>query len=101
VYDFQVAKFLPETLNSFKSRDIFIVKKDFENIPKYNLDKVLNIFRINESYIPLLCDAISDLIKNINKWVDLTGGEFLIDTKMFRIIPKYKSSASPNNETKD
>ena len=29
--------------------------------------------------------AISDLISEINIWVDLTDGEFIVDTKMFRL----------------
>jgi hypothetical protein len=58
---------------------------DFGDFPRYNIDKLLRIFKINSKYIDIYIDAISDMITEINNWVDLTGGEFLIDTKMFRL----------------
>jgi len=35
---------------------------------------------------------ILDLIGEINIWVDLTGGEFIVDTEMFRLGHKVKAS---------
>ena len=58
---------------------------DFGDFELYNKGKLLHIYRINEKYLEIYCVAIYDLIKDINKWFDLTGGEFVIDTKIFRI----------------
>ncbi len=58
---------------------------DFGDFPRYNIDKLLKIFKINDKYIDIYVDAIFDLINEINHWANLTGREFLIDTKMFRI----------------
>ena len=58
---------------------------DFGDFAPYNMNKLLQIFVSNQRYLETFSDAISDLVREINKWVDLTGGEFVIDTKMFRL----------------
>ena len=58
---------------------------DFGDFPTYKRDELLKSFLINEQFLEFYCDAISDLLKNINNWLDLTGREFIIDTKMFRL----------------
>lgn len=50
-----------------------------------SIDKLLQIFKIDDKYIGICADAIFDLISEINNWVNLTGKEFLVDTKMFRL----------------
>ncbi len=60
------------------------VVMDFGDFHLYNVESLLSVFRINEKYLDLYCYAIFDLIKDINTWLDLTGREFLIDTKQFR-----------------
>jgi hypothetical protein len=57
---------------------------DFGDFHLYNVESLLIVFRINEKYLDIYCFAIFDLIKDINRWLDLTGKEFLIDTKQFR-----------------
>lgn len=58
---------------------------DFGDFPQYNTDELLKIFKINNKYIEIYVDIIFDLINKINNWIYLTGGEFLIDNKMFRL----------------
>lgn len=58
---------------------------DFGDFPQYDTDKLLQIFKVNEKHLEVYADAIFDLISDINNWINLTGGEFLIDTKMFRL----------------
>jgi len=58
---------------------------DFGDFPLYNVDKLLQIFTMNENLLEAYSSAIFDLMSEINIWVDLTGGEFVIDTKMFRL----------------
>ena len=58
---------------------------DFGDFPQYSIDKLLQIFKIADKYIDIYADAIFDLISEINNWVNLTGEEFLVDTKMFRL----------------
>lgn len=67
---------------------------DFGDFPPYNINKLLQIFTIKEKYLETYSSAILDLIGEINIWVDLTGGEFIIDTEMFRLGYKVKASDS-------
>jgi len=58
---------------------------DFGDFPPFNISKLLQIFTMNKRYLEIYSSAIFDLIREIKKWVNLTGGEFVIDTKMFRV----------------
>lgn len=60
------------------------VVKDFGDISKYNLEKCLNYFVVNDETLETYCNIIHDLISCINNWVDITGDEFLLDQKKFR-----------------
>ena len=57
---------------------------DFGDFAAYNRDRLLQIFVINEKLRDIYSAALSDVIKEINVWSDCTGGEFVVDTKMFR-----------------
>ncbi len=61
---------------------------DFGDFPLYNVDKLLQLFTVNERYLEIYSGIILDLLEDINNWVDLTGGDFVIDTKMFRLQHK-------------
>lgn len=67
--------------------DKFIVC-DFGDIPKNNLEKCLNYYEINPKLLEAYSAAIFELLKDINDWLDVTGKEFVIDTKMFRMQSK-------------
>ncbi len=58
---------------------------DFGDFPQYNTNKLLQTFIMNENLLEIYSSAIFDLITELNIWVDLTGGEFVVDTKMFRL----------------
>ena len=70
---------------------------DFGDFAPYHVGDLLNIFRFNNKYIKDYSDSIYDFIKAINEWLDLTGSEFLIDTKMFRLGMKAKQGQAYNN----
>jgi len=61
------------------------VVSDFGDFAPYQSAKLLNIFFVQPKFIDAYADAICDVISDVNRWLELTGGEFLIDTKMFRI----------------
>ena len=58
---------------------------DFGDFAVYNRDRLLQIFTINEKLRNIYATALSDLMKEINTWLDLTSREFVVDPKMFRI----------------
>ena len=70
---------------------------DFGDFAPYHVGDLLNIFRFNNKYIEDYSDSIYDFIKTINEWLNLTGSEFLIDTKMFRLGMKTKQGQAYNN----
>jgi hypothetical protein len=70
------------------AKDKFVVY-DFGDIPKYNLEKCLKYFKVNNKLTKLYAEVIFDLLKDINCWLDTTGLEFIIDTKMFKIRGKH------------
>ena len=64
---------------------------DAGDIPLYNVDKLLKIFSISDKYLEEYADRILHLIMGVNNWLDLTGKEFVIDTKMFWPVTKANS----------
>ena len=64
---------------------------DFGDFAAYNRNRLLQIFVINEKLRDIYIAALSDLIEDINVWLDLTGGEFVVDTKMFRVGYKIET----------
>ncbi len=68
--------------------DKFVVH-DFGDIPKYNLEKCLKYYKINDKLIFHYTEVIFDLLKDVNSWLDTTDLEFIIDTKMFKIRGKH------------
>jgi len=60
------------------------VVADFGDFARFDLDRTLKVFVINEELIEIYCNAVHDFIKNTNAWLDLTGHEFLVDTRVFR-----------------
>ncbi len=70
------------------SEDEFIVH-DFGDIPKYRLEKCLNYYEINNKLLSPYAEIIFDLLADINGWLNTTGFEFVIDTKMFKMRGKH------------
>jgi len=64
---------------------------DIGDFAAYNRNRLLQIFVINEKLRDIYSAALSDLIEDINVWLDLTGGEFVVDTKMFRVGYKIET----------
>jgi len=59
---------------------------DFGDFAVYNRNRLLQIFVINKKLLDLYIGTLSDLMDAINLWLDLTGGKFTVDTKMFRLV---------------
>jgi hypothetical protein len=57
---------------------------DFGDFPKYQTGKLLFTYKINPAYLPLVTSTIFVLIKYLNEWVDVSGGEFILNSKIFR-----------------
>lgn len=70
------------------TEDKFVVY-DFGDIPKYNLDKCLKYFKVNDKIVKHYAEVIFDLLTDINGWLNATGFEFVINTKMFKIRGKH------------
>lgn len=67
--------------------DKFLVE-NAGDFPPYKVNSLLKIFKINEKYLEIYSAALSDLISEINKWLDLTGREFILEHKMFKVEPR-------------
>ena len=72
--------------------DLYVVV-DFGDFD-YPKDRLLNLFKINTKYLDLYAETIEGVINQINKWLDLTGKEILIDTKIFRIYINHEPQRS-------
>ncbi len=67
---------------------------DFGDFPKYNQELLLKVFIIKETAIDYLATIMNETLSHINNWLNLTGREFVIDTKMFRMgLPSVPHSA--------
>ncbi len=76
--------------------DKFVVI-DFPDIPQYNEEKAFNAYKVNPMYIDYFTEVISNFIKDLNDWVSLTGNEFLVDTKEFRLHKARKHATTDGN----
>lgn len=65
----------------------FLVE-DFGDFRPYNIEKLLHFFIVNKEFLEIYSDALFGLMKDINSWLDLTGREFVIDTRMFKLGQK-------------
>jgi hypothetical protein len=66
------------------SGDRFVVH-DFGDIPRYNLDKSLKYYKVNDEQVGHYSENILSLLKVISDWLNTTGSELIIDTKMFKL----------------
>ena len=78
------AKFRDRYLLIRKLDDNKSLVVDYGDFSPRNIDEVLRIFVVDQRHLEIYSGAIFDLIREILNWVSLTGGEFVIDTKMFR-----------------
>ena len=91
-YKIENGKNLNERNNEYPDRylllkhlegDKFMVR-DFGDFALYQKEKLLQIYRINDQYLDYFTKSLFDLINSIRLWLELTGYEFIIDTKLFR-----------------
>jgi hypothetical protein len=64
--------------------DKFMVQ-DFGDFPKYKVKNLLKYYVLSSKYLDLYSETIYELVKDVNIWLNLTGHEFVVDTKMFRL----------------
>ena len=58
---------------------------DFGDFSPHDVDKLLRVFVANQRDLEVYSGAIFDLLGEVNDWVDLTGGELVVDARMFRM----------------
>ncbi len=61
------------------------VVADFGDFAPYDVEKLLRVFVVDQKFLEVYSGAIFDLLGEVNNWVHLTGGEFIVDAKMFRM----------------
>ena len=60
-------------------------------IERNKIENLLMIHTLNSKYIGLYSHKLMDFIQIVNRWLDLTNGEFIIENnKMFEIKPSRK-----------
>jgi hypothetical protein len=67
------------------------IVEDFGDFPLYQKDKLLNAFTVNKSAVEPYSEIISEIISDINSWLEKTGSEVLVDTKTFRLVISKRS----------
>ncbi len=72
-----------------KNRGVVI---DFGDFNVKRKDRLLDSYKINPEHVELLANLIWPLLTEINTWLSLTGHEFIIDTKVFRIFHNKSKS---------
>ena len=80
--------------SSENSRGLLLVKKYGQNqgqvlysgtMGKEDVRNLLSPYRINDKAIPLFVTCVMDILKISNKWIDDTGGEFILDPDYYVI----------------
>jgi hypothetical protein len=74
--------------------DKFIVQ-DFGDFKNKNRDNLLKLFSVKDKHVESYSRVIFRIITKINKWIEVSGNEFIIDSKMFKTHsekPKQKSN---------
>lgn len=61
---------------------------DFGDFSAYQTNKLLNAYKINDKYIEQIANTLFRFLHSIKHWVEITGNEFVIDSKMFRTVIK-------------
>lgn len=59
---------------------------DSDGFAEYYVENLLTCYRLKRDFLSDYVQEIFDIKEEINNWVSVSGSEFLIDTKQFRII---------------
>ena len=65
--------------------DKFLVEDSGDFIPKLDKKLLLRYYCIKDNAIPIWADVMLRLFRDIEKWLDFTDNEFLVDIHMFRL----------------
>ncbi len=63
---------------------------DFADFPQYQVKRLLQYFTIRESALPSYIDMILEFIPAVNHWLEITGGELLLDAQLLRMVGNSK-----------
>ena len=61
---------------------------DSDGFAEYYVKNLLTCYRLKKDFVSDYVQEIFDIKEETNNWVSVSGSEFLIDTKQFRIIRK-------------
>jgi hypothetical protein len=56
---------------------------DFGDFPAYQLPHLLRRITVTPEFLDAYSGALYSVVQQIDSWLKLTGGEFLVDTKIF------------------
>jgi len=59
---------------------------DFGDFPKYQIEKLLHIYKLNPKYSQEFAEWVFEFIKIINNWLNSSGNEFIINKKLFKPV---------------
>ncbi|MGE5572960.1 MAG: hypothetical protein ACM3ZU_08090 [Bacteroidota bacterium] len=71
------------------------VVEDFGDFHRYTEEELLSMFVVNPELLPSLSEAIADFIDSVRNWLEKTGNEFIIDTKVVRLGVDGASNKGP------
>lgn len=74
---------------------------DFGDFERYKLEDLLKWHKVNPDACSILSSSVSDLIEEINRWLQQTGDEFVIDSQMFKIIQSRRVDVQEEAATTD
>lgn len=63
---------------------------DSDSFAEHYVENLLTCYHLKRDFLCDYAQEISDIKEEINNWVSISGSEFLIDTKQFRVISKPK-----------
>ena len=74
------------------------VVADFGDFAPYDVDKLLRMFVVDQGFLEIYSGAIFDLLGDVSNWLQLTGGEFVVDPKVFRMRRRTTAGADWRQE---
>jgi hypothetical protein len=63
---------------------------DSSSFAKYYVEKLLTCYTLKKDFIKDYVQEIYDILEDISNWLAISGNEFLIDTKQFRIVRRNR-----------
>jgi len=73
---------------------------DFADFPGHRAEMLLDLYTIRESVLSPYAEAIAGFLSSVSCWIELTGGEFLIDPQTLRVatMPRQEPRRGTRSE---